>query len=150
MQLQLAVFPEHTRMINSSVGFYAKEEFVYYLHNGSPIFCHSKDDRNSYRFILATLVENGMCKCSEISRALGINVKNVQRYSKALRENGTSWFFNREDNRGQCHKFTSEIRKKAQALIDDGYSRQAVAKELGLSEGAIRYHFRNGNLKKKF
>ena len=99
MQLQFPIFPEHTRMINSSVGFYAHDGFVYYLHNGSPIFCHSKEDRNSYRYILANMVVTDMCSCSEISKALGIHVKNVQRYTKALREKGAGWFFNREDHR---------------------------------------------------
>ena len=149
MQLQFPIFPEHTRMINSSVGFYAHDGFVYYLHNGSPIFCHSKEDRNSYRYILANMVVTDMCSCSEISKALGIHVKNVQRYTKALREKGAGWFFNREDHRGQCHKFTPWSKEKAQELINMGYSQQATAQKLGLSEGTIRYHFRNGNLKKK-
>src|SRR5450759_4248674 len=68
MQLQLAIFPERTKLINSSIGFYAKDDFVYYLHNGSPIFCHAKEDRNSYRYILANLVVNNICTCSEISK----------------------------------------------------------------------------------
>ena len=38
MQLQFPIFPEHTRMINSSVGFYAHDGFVYYLHNVRPFF----------------------------------------------------------------------------------------------------------------
>jgi hypothetical protein len=149
MQLQLAIFPEHTKLINSTVGFYMKDGFVYYLHNGSPIFCHSKEDRDSYRYILATLVTTKLCTCTEISKALGINVKNVQRYVKTLKEQGTSHFFNREDHRGQCYKFTEDVKEKAQELINSGNSQEKVAKELGISEGAIRYHLRNGKLKKK-
>jgi hypothetical protein len=149
MQLQLAIYPEHTKLINSAIGFFSKDEFVYYLHNGSPIFCHSKEDRESYRYILATLVTTKLCTCTEISKALGINVKNVQRYVKTLKEQGTAWFFNREDHRGQCHKFTNNLKDRAQELINSGSSQQKVAKELGISEGAIRYHLRNGKLKKK-
>ena len=26
-----------------------QDGFVYYLHNGSPLFCHKPEDRNSYR-----------------------------------------------------------------------------------------------------
>lgn len=148
MQLQLAIFPERTKLINSSIGFYAKDDFVYYLHNGSPIFCHSKEDRNSYRYILANLVVNNMCTCSEISKALGIQVKNVQRYTKDLRTKGMGYFFNREDNRGQCHKFTSAVQSEAQRLLDNGYSQQMAARKVGLSEAAIRYHVRDGKLKK--
>jgi len=51
MQHQLPLFPESTKLVNCSVGIFTKEEFVYYLHNDSPVFCHAKDDRNSYRYI---------------------------------------------------------------------------------------------------
>lgn len=148
MQLQIPIFPDQTKLINSFIGFYAKDGFVYYLHNGSPIFCHAKEDRNSYRYIIANLVVNNMCSCSEISKSLGIQGKNVQRYAKDLRTKGMSYFFNREDNRGQCYKFTTSIQMEAQSLLNKGYSQQYVAKELGLSESAIRYHIRNGKLKK--
>ena len=77
------------------------------------------------------MVVTDMCSCSEISKALGIHVKNVQRYTKALREKGAGWFFNREDHRGQCHKFTPWSKEKAQELINMGYSQQATAQKLG-------------------
>lgn len=148
MQTQLPIFPENTKLINSSIGFFIKDNFVYYLHNGSPIYCHAKDARDSYRFILANLVVNDMCSCSEISRALGIQVKNVQRYAQDLRKHGMSYFFNREDNRGQCYKFTPEKQSQAQELLDKGHSQLQVAKAIGVSESAIRYHIRDGHLKK--
>jgi transposase len=149
MQMQLPIFPVDTIMINSTVGVYKRDDFVYYLHNGSPIFCHSIYQLNSYRYILANLTTNGLCTCSQISKAFGIHVKNVQRYKKALEENGFDWFFNRKDNRGQCHKFIEEKLKEAQELINKGFSQHQAAKKLGVSEGSIRYHLRKGTLKKK-
>ena len=106
--MQLPISPENTKMINAMDGFFTKEDFVYYLHKGYPIYCHSKEDINTYRYVLANLVITQLCTSTEISRALGIHLKNVQRYMKALEENGTTWFFNREDNRGQCHKLTED------------------------------------------
>ena len=147
--MQLPIFPENTRMINSSIGFFKKDNFVYYLHNGSPIYCHAQDQLNSYRYILANLVTTGLCTSAELSRALGVHVKNIQRYKKALEENGTSWFFNREDNRGQCHKFTEDKLATAQELLNKGISQKRTARQIEVSEGAIRYHLRNGALKKK-
>jgi len=146
--MQLPIFPENTKMINSSIGFFTKDDVVYYLHNGSPIFCHSKDQLNSYRYILANLTKTGLCSCSELSKALGIKIKNVQRYRQALDAHGVDWFFNREDNRGQCYKFTEEKLQEAQSLLDTGDSQKKIAKRLGVSEGAVRYHLRNGTLKK--
>lgn len=148
MQQQLPFYPEKTKLINSYIGFFIKDDVVYYLYDGSPIFCHDKSNRDSYRYILANMVVNNLCSCSEISKALGINVKNVQRYAQDLRKHGMNYFFNREDNRGQCYKFTIEKQTQAQELLDSGMSQQKVAKTLNISEASIRYHIRDGKLKK--
>lgn len=39
MQYQLLLFPEYTKLINDRISFYQQSNFVYYMHNGSPIFC---------------------------------------------------------------------------------------------------------------
>jgi hypothetical protein len=65
MQLQLPFFPEGTKYINSSVGFRKQANYVYYLHNGSPIYCHSEDDHNGYRFCLGNLVV--LLNCSRLT-----------------------------------------------------------------------------------
>lgn len=45
MQTQLPFFPPTTKLVNSSVGIYENDEFVYYLHNGNPIYCHGLNDK---------------------------------------------------------------------------------------------------------
>ncbi len=104
MQMQLPLFPANTRLINLTWGVFEKDDFVYYLHNGSPVYCHHKDDLNNYRFITANLVNNKSCFPSELSKVFGVNRKNFQRYGKRLREKGISSFFNPVDNRGKCYK----------------------------------------------
>ncbi|MEI6652441.1 MAG: hypothetical protein WCL42_07685 [Chlorobiaceae bacterium] len=89
-----------------------------------------------------------LCTCTELSRALGINLKNVQRYKQALETHGVDWFFNREDNRGQCYKLTKDKLQEAQELLNKGCSQNQVARSLGVSDGAVRYHLRGGALKK--
>jgi biotin operon repressor len=150
MQMQLPIFPQATRLINDSVGIFEKDNFVFYLHNGSPIFCHLKHDMNNYRYITGNLVNTGLCTPIEISRVIGVSNRNIQRYAKALREKGPDWFFNRTDNRGSCHKITNDIMEKAQQLIDDFYSVNDVARMLGVTEGALRYHIKKGTIKKKW
>jgi predicted transcriptional regulator len=104
---------------------------------------------NSYRYITAELVVTGLCSPSEISRALGVSSRNIQRYAKALREQGPEWFFNREEKRGRAHKLTDDVLKEAQQLIDKFYSVKDVAMLIGVTEGALRYHIKKGNIKKK-
>src|ERR1017187_4878944 len=117
MQMQLPIFPQTTKLINSNVGLFERDDFVYYLHNGSPIYCHEKNDLNSYRYILANLVVTGLCSPIDLARALGVSNRNMQRYAKTLREKGTDWFFNKEEKRGDAHKLTDEMLSEAQKLI---------------------------------
>jgi biotin operon repressor len=149
MQMQLPIFPKTTRLINATVGVFLQDNFVYYLHNGSPIHCHSKEDMNSYRYITANLVNTGLCAPGEIAKVLGVNSRNIQRYSKALREKGAGWFFDRKEERGQCHKMTETLIEDAQELLDKFYSISDIGRLLEVSEGAIRYHIRKGTIKKK-
>ena len=149
MQLQAPLFPKTTKLINASVGFFKKDESVFYLHNGSPIFCHNKNDKNNFRYILANLIATGLCQAGELSEALGISHRNVNRYYKQYREKGAKSFFNKTDRRGNCYQLMEEKKHKAQELLDTGLSNVKVGKQLGVSECSIRYHLKQGNLKKK-
>jgi transposase len=119
MQMQLPLFPTDTKRINNSVGVREQNGTVYYLHNGSPVFCHEKDDMNSYRYITGNLVVTGLCRCSEIADALGVKRRNIERYAKTLREKGSQWFFNRQEKRGTCYKLDESSLLHAQELIED-------------------------------
>lgn len=148
--MQLPIFPQTTKLINSNVGLFERDDFVYYLHNGSPIYCHEKNDLNSYRFIIANLVVTGLSSPIDLARALGVSNRNMQRYAKTLREKGTDWFFNKEEKRGDAHKLTDEMLGEAQKLISKFYSVVDVARLLGVTEGALRYHIKKGTIKKKW
>lgn len=151
MQMQLPLFPRTTKLINASLGFRKDaEQMVFYLHNGSPIFCHQASDLNNYRYILANLVENRLCTIKELSAALGVNRRNIERYVSTLRQKGPDWFFNREEKRGDCYKLNEEKLQKAERLIHEFYSIADVARILGVTEGALRYHIKKGTIKKKY
>jgi hypothetical protein len=150
MQTQLPLFPSNTKLINDSVGFREQDGTVYYLHNGNPVYCHAKDDRNGYRFSLANLVVNRLCTISELCLALGEGRKNIERYAKAYRDHGSGYFFARKERRGQCYKMTSEKLSSIQRELDSGLSIYRIAINQDISESAIQYHIKKGNLKKTF
>ena len=91
-----------------------------------------------------------MCSPSEISKAIGVSSRNIQRYAKHLREKGSHWFLNREEPRGRAHKLTGEVLEEAQEMINNFYSVSDIARLIGVSEGALRYHIKKGTLKKKW
>jgi len=149
MQMQLPFFPASTKLINPTLGFYENEGLVYYLHNGSPIFCHKQEDITAYRYICGNLVFNKLCTAVDLTKALGVNRRNIERYGAAIREHGSGHYLKKKDRRGQCHTMTPEILEEAQKLLDSGKSQLKTAKTLGVSESSIRGHIKKGNLKKK-
>jgi len=44
---------------------------------------------------------------------------------------------------------TEELKSEIQKRLDEGWSGYRISKEYDISEAAIRYHKKNGNLKKK-
>jgi len=57
------------------------------------IYCHKKEDRNSYRFIVGNLTNNKLCTNSEFHEAIGEGRKNIDRYAMTYREKGAEHFF---------------------------------------------------------
>jgi len=151
MQLQLPFFPTGTKLINETLGFREKNGIVYYLHNGVPIFNHSKSDRNSFRFILANLIVNKLCRICELSKATGVDRDNIERYVKALEEQGIGYFFipkQRKSRKGIYTKMVPEKIAAIQADFDSGLSIYRAARNHNVAATTIAKHIKYGNLKK--
>ncbi len=149
MQMQLPLFPPETKMLSDTWGVFEKDNMVYYIHSGQPVHIHSKSDIPTFRYIMAVLVNNHNCSIGQLSEVFGVNRKNIERYAQRLRDGGTEAFFNPVDNRGKCYKVSAQMLTQIQDLINAGVSQLRIAKQLNISESAIRYHLRIGNLKKK-
>ena len=148
MQLLLPIFPRDTKMISKCLGVYEKEAIVQYIVNGLPIYSHGSEDLQNFRFITSNLINQGLCKSSEVSRCFCIPVDSVKRYLTKLRKEGESAFFSEEKRKGYCHKIRGSVLEKIQKKIDKGQSVNSIAKEEGLAEGSIRYSIKQGYLKK--
>ena len=122
---------------------------AFIIHHDKPIFCHAKDDLNNYRFIVGNLICHKLCTISEFHESTGEARKNIERYAKTFREKGSEHFFNRKETRGQCYKLTETLMTEIQTKLDLGISKYRIAKDLDISEASIRYHLKNGNLKKR-
>ena len=111
--MQLPIFPATTKMLSSTWGVFEKDDFIYYLHNGSPVHLHAKSDLTTYRYVTASLVVNHSCSPRDLSEVFGVGSHNFERYAKKLREGGAEAFFSPDDRRGQCYQMTEEKMKQA-------------------------------------
>jgi len=146
--MELPIFPPGVVRINGRLGIEKKEGMVYYFNYQNPIHVHKEDDRNSFRYITANLVVSGICKIHELSRALGVKRRNLERYSKHLREEGMQYFIASKHTGGKAHKITAEMVVGMQALLNDGRTNVETGKAYEISEAAVRYYLKKGDLKK--
>ena len=139
------MFPADVTEINELVSFAKREGTVYYFHGPLPVFSHSEQDRASFRMYSSQLVVNGNCTQAEIVRAFGISAISMKRYVKRYRQSGAAGFFRGRKTR-QSRVLTLAVRQKAQALIQQGLGRHAVAQELGLKSDTLRKAIKAGRI----
>lgn len=149
MQLILPIFPREAKLINEQVGVYEHDGMVQYIVNGLPVYGHSKDDLNAFRFITSNFIHQGLCRKVDIERCFGISEDTVSRAYKKFITHGEAGFFGDDARRGHAHKIVGERKDRIQSKLDKGQSVNSIAKEEGVRESAIRYSIVQGYLKKK-
>lgn len=149
MQLLLPIFPEEVKLITPTLGVFARDGIVNYLHCGVPIYSHAADDLNSFRYITSNFVMQGLCKKVEISRCFGISYDSVKRNAKRLSEQGERAFFGGDHRGGACYKLLPAVLDRMQQQLDAGVSNSDIARQEGVTEGAVRYAIKQGKIKKK-
>ncbi len=149
MQLRLPLFPFECKMVSSTVGVYEKDGLVQYIVNGLPVFSHGKEDLQGFRFITSNLINQGLCKNTEIERCFSVSSDSVARHLLKYRKEGEQAFFAPETRHGHSHKIRGAVQERIQKKLDKGQSVNSIAKEEKITEGAIRYSITQGHLKKK-
>jgi len=149
MQLLLPIFPPEVRLITPTLGVFARDDIVNYLHCGVPIYSHAADDLNSFRYITSNFVLQGLCKKVEISRCFGISYDSVKRNTWRLVEQGERAFFADDHRGGHGYKLVPAVLDRMQCQLDGGLSHSEIARLEGVTEGAVRYAIKQGKLKKK-
>ena len=149
MQLILPIYPAEARLINERIGVCENDGLVQYLINGLPVYCHSKDDLNAFRFITSNFIHQGLCRKIDIQRFFCVSEDSVHHAYKKFVAKGESGFFGADARCGKAHKIIGERKLRIQSKLDKGQSVNSIAKEEGIRESAIRYSIKQGYLKKK-
>ena len=91
------------------------------------------------------LIANGTARQADIVRAFGVPLATVKRYMKVHRRQGAEGFFHTPRRRGPA-VLTAEIRRRAQALLDEGNSVPEVAREIKVLANTLHKAIRAGRL----
>lgn len=148
MQLLLPIFPPEFTLISPTLGFEEKDNFVYYFHSGMPIYTHSKSNLQSFRFITSNFVVHRMCTRRDIADAFKISYDSVKKNVITYKQGGENAFFGKDSRHGHSYKLVGKTLERTQSKLDKGQSILSIAKEEGITEGAIRAAIKRGALKK--
>ena len=144
-QLQLPIFADGLTFITEDLAFEHKDGKVAYFHGLLPVFVHDKEDLKTFRMYTSQLIVSGTARHAEIVKAFKVPLPTVKRYVKVYRKQGPKGFFQEPRRRGAA-VLTSEVQQQAQALLDEGKSVPAVAKELEILADTLRKAIAAGRL----
>ena len=87
-QMFLPGMPEGAIRINSAVSLLSKEERVTWFVGDDNYFSHPADDSAGHHLALATLMDNGHARPSQITATLGTPRSSLMRWRRQLEERG--------------------------------------------------------------
>ncbi len=142
----LPLIPRGATQINGLVSVWCSDENWTYFYATHPIYSHKKSDRRMFRMVTALLIESGACRQVDIRTTFGVSKSSVIRSLKKLRDAGPEAFFIQHRGRRGGKVFTSKVLERAQALLDQGYTRNEAVIELGVKYDTFRKAINDGRL----
>jgi len=146
LQSYFPFLPEGAKPINNHVAIYRHDgEIVFYTSSG-PIYSCRQDDHYGFRLAQAIVVTQTATTAPEMARALDINKTTVYRNVERYQKDGPSGLIIKRPH--APHKLDRSKIRRAQSLLDRGYSLRAVGRKTGVTEGCIRYAIKKGRLER--
>ena len=142
----LPLIPRGATQINGLVSVWRDDENWTYFYGMHPIYSHKKSDLRMFRFVTSQLIDSGACRQIDIRKAFGVSKSSVIRSLNKLRVQGAEAFFVQRRGRRGGKVFTAEVLERAQGLLDQGYTRNEAAEELGVKYDTFRKAINDGRL----
>jgi prepilin-type processing-associated H-X9-DG protein len=115
-----------------------KDDRVTYFLGGDNYFSHAKKDRQSRRFVLASLMENGHVRACDLAASpLLIPHRSLMNWTAQLRNDGPDSFF-RKSGRAKARVMTVDKSAQCAALLAEGLRPADVARRLDISDSTLR------------
>jgi hypothetical protein len=146
--IELPLLPEEAVTLSPRLAVIETPGELVFVNASGPLMSCSRNDATAKRYIGAVLMTQGLTKGEDLAAVLGVHRSTLFRNQKLYREGGLEAI---RDARGhgaprRAHKLTDEVLPIAQACLDRGGSQSAAAREVGVSETAIRHAIKTGRL----
>jgi len=146
--IELPLLPEEAVTLGPRLAVIETPEELIFMNASGPLMSCARNDATAKRYIGAVLMTQGLTKGEDLAPVLGVHRSTLFRNQKLYREGGLEGI---RDGRGhgaprRAHKLTAEVLPIAQECLDQGGSQSAAAREVGVSETAIRHAIKTGRL----
>jgi len=146
LQRTLAVLAPGARVLSPRLVIVV-EEGKLVVHNGAdPVFHCRADDRAAIRFAAGMFGSLRLAADTALAEGLGISRETVRRHRQLLQDGGAQALQTQRPGPKAPFKLTEAVQLRAQLGLDQGWSVRRAAAQVGLTEGALRYHLRQGRL----
>jgi len=148
--IEFPLLPEEAVTLGPRLAVIETPKELVFMNASGPLMSCSRNDVTAKRYIGAVLMAQGLTKGEDLAPVLGVHRSTLFRNQKLYREGGLDAI---RDERGhgaprRAHKLTDEVLPIAQARLDQGGSQSAAAREVGVSETAIRHAIKTGRLRR--
>lgn len=147
-QLLLPDFPDGSTRIAYGVHLLKKDGFVIYFVGEDNFFRHRVEDMSSYRFVLASLMDNDHARPCELAASpLCIPHRTLMNWLEQLRTCGPDSFF-RQGHRPGSAVMTPEVVAHCEQLFGRGLSIASVAHQAGIRDSTLRKAIQRGAVRR--
>jgi transposase len=147
--IELPLLPDEAVTLGPRLAVIETPEELVFVNASGPLMSCARNDVTAKRYLGAVFMTQGLAKGEDLASVLGVHRSTLFRNQKLYRDGGLEAI---RDGRGQgaprrAHKLTDEVLPIAQACLDHGRSQSAAAREVGVSETAIRHAIKTGRLR---
>jgi hypothetical protein len=150
LQARLPLIPVGARQVSAELALHVADGRAVFFHAGGPIFVFDPNDSEARRLAAAVLSSRDVALAPPVAlaRALGMSRSTLFEARKRYQEAGAAGLRSGKSGPKGPHKLKDRVLVRAQKLLDARRSNGAIAKELGVTEGAIRHAIRRGWLRR--
>jgi hypothetical protein len=149
LQSYISFLPEGAKPMNNHVAISRHDNKIEFFTASGPIYSCQESDQYGLRLAQGIIVSQTETTPTEFAKALNINRTTVYRNLNRYHQDGPAGLIIDKKSNRKAYKLNGASKRKIQALLRKGYSLKAAAKQVGITEGCIRYAIKKGTIVRK-
>jgi len=146
LQSYIPFLPEGAKPLNGHVAIYRHDGKIEFYTASGPIYSCRENDLYGIRLAQGIIVTQTKTTPAEFAKALNINRTTVYRNTNRYQKDGPAALIIDKSRNRKAYKLSGTTKGRVQTLLNKGYSLKAAAKQVGITEGSIRYAIKKGTI----